>query len=554
MRWIQSGKKKDDTKAYKIPGGLTPGKQIILKGRVSNGTTWFPINFCENEEFGNGDTLFHFNPRPNDGVVVRNSHIDGSWGPEEREQPHFPFDNGKSFSVRIDVTAEKFIVYVNGKHFVDYAHRLDVQKGEFLILGEGAEYYDVIFLDKPVMPYITKIPNGMSVGKVFRIRGMCTSDVGFSVNFMDDGGKYYFHFNPRPQAGCVVRNANFGDWGGEERDGPGFPFSPFQYFDASFVCMEDKFSVFVNDEHFTDFNHRDDLTKISVLNLQGNLSIMDVDCSDTKGEESTKEVESGLEKGDVFEFQGMMKPDANRFDINFVNENGDIAFHFNPRRNEDEVVMNNCEDGAWQSEERTGLHPVFKTERPFEVKVETKKKKFKVFINGVKFCKFRMRCDVEAIRSIQIRGDVFILETLLMKRQDQPIWEGLPTGLQVGSWITVRGFPKKHWTRFQVNFMCSGDEDGDIAFHFNPRKDQGEVVRNSRLSEDGDWGPEETEAPEFPFEAKDTFEIVFHVGEDKFFTFLNGKNFIEYNHRTSIERICHLCISGDCNFFEPEIM
>lgn len=59
--------------------------------------------------------------------------------------------------------------------------------------------------------------------------------------------------------------------------------------------------------------------------------------------------------------------------------------------------------------------------------------------------------------------------------------------------------------------MC---ENEDVAFHFNPRKEQAQVVRNSKF--DGSWGEEEREAPDFPFEARDTFDVVFYVGEDKF--------------------------------------
>lgn len=35
-------------------------------------------------------------------------------------------------------------------------------------------------------------------------------------------------------------------------------------------------------------------------------------------------------------------------------------------------------------------------------------------------------------------------------------------------------------------------------------------------------------------------------------TFLNGKFFIEYNHRIPISTITHLCVGGDCLFYEPE--
>jgi hypothetical protein len=100
-----------------------------------------------------------------------------------------------------------------------------------------------------------------------------------------------------------------------------------------------------------------------------------------------------------------------------------------------------------------------------------------VFINRVKFCEFNMRSKVEDIRAIQITGDVIIHKTLLMmlpvclhtshcrlfsslkfpftccslSLQEQPIEEQLPYGLQVGSWIIVRGIPKECWTRYGIN-------------------------------------------------------------------------------------------------------
>lgn len=67
----------------------------------------------------------------------------------------------------------------------------------------------------------------------------------FSISFMDDKGNIYFHFNPRPQEKCLIINACLnGNWGKEERKFvQKFPFLPMQYFEASFVLMEDKFTV-----------------------------------------------------------------------------------------------------------------------------------------------------------------------------------------------------------------------------------------------------------------------------------------------------------------------
>ena len=48
-----------------------------------------------------GDIAFHFCPRVNEGVVVRNSLLGGSWGQEERNQPSFPFQAGQQFTMII---------------------------------------------------------------------------------------------------------------------------------------------------------------------------------------------------------------------------------------------------------------------------------------------------------------------------------------------------------------------------------------------------------------------------------------------------------------------
>ncbi|CAG2218630.1 LGALS4 [Mytilus edulis] len=89
------------------------------------------------------------------------------------------------------------------------------------------------------------IPNGLHPGKQFIMRGRVTwGTEAFSINFGCDceNETCAFHFNPRPNEGVVIRNANLGGWGDEERDYEAdFPFSPGQYFDALFVCTDDKY-------------------------------------------------------------------------------------------------------------------------------------------------------------------------------------------------------------------------------------------------------------------------------------------------------------------------
>ena len=78
--------------------------------------------------------------------------------------------------------------------------------------------------------------------------------------------------------------------------------------------------------------------------------------------------------------------------------------------------------------------------------------------------------------------------------------------------------------RFSINFV-TGD---DIAFHFNPRFNQNEVVRNTYSN--GAWGPEERHGG-FPFQEGEEFEVVIVCKEDQYEVSVGGQYFISYNHR-----------------------
>jgi len=63
-----------------------------------------------------GDIAFHFNPRMKEGVVVRNSLLSGCWGPEEKDQPSFPFQAGQQFTMMILCDPTEFKVSIYKSH------------------------------------------------------------------------------------------------------------------------------------------------------------------------------------------------------------------------------------------------------------------------------------------------------------------------------------------------------------------------------------------------------------------------------------------------------
>lgn len=64
----------------------------------------FSINLCRGDEIGNGDTLYQFNPRfDQSNEIVRNAHLDGSWGSEERDGGDIEVRPGDDVEIKISV-------------------------------------------------------------------------------------------------------------------------------------------------------------------------------------------------------------------------------------------------------------------------------------------------------------------------------------------------------------------------------------------------------------------------------------------------------------------
>lgn len=120
---------------YPIPG-LQTNSLIYISGKPTMFFSRFNINFLRTVGSSNPDTIFHFDVRRtfsgSSPAVVRNSQIDGSWGREERIAPSFPFASGVNFDLMIRVESSRFLVAVNGQHFIDYPHRTEYQNTNIL--------------------------------------------------------------------------------------------------------------------------------------------------------------------------------------------------------------------------------------------------------------------------------------------------------------------------------------------------------------------------------------------------------------------------------------
>nr|XP_045231144.1 galectin-9 isoform X8 [Macaca fascicularis] len=115
-------------------------------------------------------------------------------------------------------------------------------------------------------------------------------------------------------------------------------------------------------------------------------------------------------------------------------------------------------------------------------------------------------------------------------------------GLQDGLQITVNGTVlSSSGSRFAVNFQ-TGFSGNDIAFHFNPRfEDGGYVVCNTRQK--GSWGPEERKM-HMPLQKGMPFDLCFLVQSSDFKVMVNGSLFVQYFHRVPFHRVDTISVNG----------
>ncbi|RXN31253.1 galectin-9-like isoform X1 [Labeo rohita] len=116
-------------------------------------------------------------------------------------------------------------------------------------------------------------------------------------------------------------------------------------------------------------------------------------------------IPGGLKVGSVIIIQGFILPQPHRFHINLRHRFG-IAFHYNPRFDENVVVRSTYEDGAWGTAERSEPMP-FKGGQLMTITIICGPHQYEVFVNGEIAHTYKHRfTDLKEIDVLDIRGDV----------------------------------------------------------------------------------------------------------------------------------------------------
>ncbi|KAF2974135.1 hypothetical protein EK904_004820 [Melospiza melodia maxima] len=118
-------------------------------------------------------------------------------------------------------------------------------------------------------------------------------------------------------------------------------------------------------------------------------------------------LQAGLVPRLLITITGTVNPNPNRFSLDFKRGN-DVAFHFNPRFNEDNrkvIVCNSMFQNTWGKEERTAPRFPFEAGKPFKVLCETDH--FKVAVNDAHLLQYNFReRRLNEVTKLCIGGDI----------------------------------------------------------------------------------------------------------------------------------------------------
>ncbi|XP_034289314.1 galectin-3 [Pantherophis guttatus] len=124
---------------------------------------------------------------------------------------------------------------------------------------------------------------------------------------------------------------------------------------------------------------------------------------------------SGLVPRLLITMTGTVNPRPNRFQVDFK-KGDDIAFHFNPRFNENNmkvIVCNSKIQNVWGKEDRTAPRFPFEAGKPFKIQILCEADQLKVAVDDAHLMQYKHRIkDLQHITKLSVSGDVTITSVM----------------------------------------------------------------------------------------------------------------------------------------------
>lgn len=287
-----------------------------------------------------------------------------------------------------------------------------------------------------------------------------------------------------------------------------------------------------------------------------------------------------IDVGRVIEVEGEILPHANRFSVNLAcgsTPMSDVAFHLNPRFDQNHVVRNSRLGGQWGREECLAWQRnPFKRGAKFCLIILAVEDGFMVAVNNYHFCSYAYRTLRIRIQTVQIHGDVTVksfeyrmtdhypeirpdmphpsvtishttpLSDSIQDNVVLPVLGNLPMGLLIGQELEIVGRTKLLPHSFYVNLQNTMQmwPHPDIVLHINPRFQSGAEFRVTVNSwSKGKWGNEHKYP--CPFRPGQPFSIKILCKREEYSVRVDGVELCAYRYSSSVHAVNTLYIQGD---------
>ncbi|XP_062551121.1 galectin-6-like [Armigeres subalbatus] len=296
--------------------------------------------------------------------------------------------------------------------------------------------------------------------------------------------------------------------------------------------------------------------------------------------ENIAEVSPGLS----FVISGTILLTCERFSINLMLKNSDLALHFNPRLPQNYIVRNCRVKGVWGKEEvASPLSFNLHRGQKFKVQILVTDKEFLMCVNGRHFNTFKHRLPYRKICALEVKGDVkdvnveqvhvesypdIVLEEIKQISTEHftfpdildshyklmPYTGRLVEPFTNGKNMHIRGRVKLLPHSFYVNLQSNHSvwPHPSILFHLNPRfgnvGGKHVICRNSWLN--GKWDREERSENLTDFMPGKTFHLKIACTDVSYQVYLNDKLIAEFIFRENPSLVETVYIQGDIKVFD----
>ncbi|KAH9489413.1 hypothetical protein Btru_037651 [Bulinus truncatus] len=351
-----------------IPFTLEDLKQIVIEGVPTLNCNSFNINLCTGKDIATCDTALHFNPRFNLGLVVLTHKLkDQSYYSTEERKEGIPFTRGVGFQLRIIVKKDAYQIVVNNTTF-SYSHRVPKENVKYLHILGDITISQIHYMDLKSVPYYAPIPLNLTEGIEMFFEGVphqnCKSyclDLYTGDNFDTCDTALHFEVKFDEKVVSMTHRVKGGGWGPVEKHG-GVPLKQCDVLHLKIMVRKEAYQIVVNNTTFT-FSHRVAIETVCYLSFNGDIEISKVSIPDVL-KFSIPHVESipfPLTDGKEIIIEGAPTHNCNRFIIILCtgvdSDSSDIVLLFNPRFDENQVVLNhrNKGQGCGPEERKVGL-------------------------------------------------------------------------------------------------------------------------------------------------------------------------------------------------------